>query len=309
MTIANGSIFPRNGVPAGQAAPGADDDARATCDDLWYKASCNPRFDPQAMNSIMAELVNAVNRSCDPESGPGPAWDCSRQDNLFQAMCRHFDEKLFDCLTREFPDVGEACEIEQLVLARDASGCARIARYTAESADLGCASQASVWPNPTPLFFFPPNPADLNSYYNGPTLYADDEAGTIDQAKLDAGKLFRMEIEVPCDGTEIFLNGSNGIEFNPDGPNGIGMFAIRVDGEFITKNDVTMSLNPGFGRATNFESLIQYNTNQTFTLDAGTHVIESYWIGWHDNEPASQARIVNVPGSIGGGTCARVVVG
>ena len=79
MATANNSLFPRNGVPAAQAAPGADPQANSTCSELFYKSSCNPRFDPQAANTVISEMVRLVNSA-------SIVWDCDAYDNMSRAV-------------------------------------------------------------------------------------------------------------------------------------------------------------------------------------------------------------------------------
>lgn len=66
-------IFPENGVVAGRTING-EDPVNATCEALYYRAVCNPRFDPVAMNALISEIVNAVNFYKE--------YDCAELDNL-----------------------------------------------------------------------------------------------------------------------------------------------------------------------------------------------------------------------------------
>lgn len=122
MPAAPNGIFPRNGVPANQAAPGAQIGVDATCDDLFYAARCNPRVDIQSLNTIISEIVNAVNCA-------DLAYDCDELDNLCRAIRKLANDAFFECLEGEFPDAGEICgEVTYLVLSEDENGCQRIAR-------------------------------------------------------------------------------------------------------------------------------------------------------------------------------------
>jgi hypothetical protein len=73
-------IFPLNGVTADLTKGALLDPAlEEDCEALWYKPSCNPRMDYRAMNSVMSELLSAMNfRNID--------YDCEALDNLARAI-------------------------------------------------------------------------------------------------------------------------------------------------------------------------------------------------------------------------------
>lgn len=76
-------LFPNSGVPASDAKNSIPNvDVVPGCDQLWYSTSrCTPRFDSAAMNAVLAELFNAI-------MGEGGTYDCSRFDNLAEALKR-----------------------------------------------------------------------------------------------------------------------------------------------------------------------------------------------------------------------------
>lgn len=203
MSIANGSIFPRNGVPAGQAAPGADPTADATCNELFYKSSCNPRFDPQAMNSLISELVNVVNTNCDGTES-GVQWDCDIQRNLVRAICRLSTEALYDCLPEEFPDIGDLCgDPQYLVLVNDGE-CSRIGTYSPTGTTgtyVGTFSDAQPQlPQGQTDLIIPDVFDDPTEFYRWNDLVSDDNdgAGTINETILQNSKISRVVFDLDC---------------------------------------------------------------------------------------------------------------
>lgn len=73
-------IFPRSGVAPGAAANATDADTNCA-DELFYATGrCPQRMDPEAMNALMSEILNAVN------CGGQVQYDCTRLDNLCLAM-------------------------------------------------------------------------------------------------------------------------------------------------------------------------------------------------------------------------------
>jgi hypothetical protein len=75
-------LFPSGGTtPANTRNAVLSPNVLAGCDPLFYRADCNPRFDPVATNAIISELINAVN-------GADIAYDCSKLDNLQRAIIK-----------------------------------------------------------------------------------------------------------------------------------------------------------------------------------------------------------------------------
>lgn len=275
--------------PSGGVGPNATQNTIANpvlaagCDNLWYAARCNPRLDPFAMNAMIAEIINAVN-GCGCASGgtfTGLAYDCNRLDNLCRAIRNHITEYLFDCcLPRNFPDVGDACTIEQLVLTTDASGCRKIARYTDAAATLAFVTTASAWPLGTNLQF-PVDPTNRASYYNRVSIIDDQDANTINEAMLAQAILFEATFNVACDDTRIEFNGRHGVLLQPQagtpaGSGARGAFVPRVDGQFIKQPAGTAVQ---LGSATNFQDNADFTTGpSTIVLDAGPHTIQIYWM-------------------------------
>ena len=306
MAIAPGSIFPRNGVAPAQAALGSDTSARATCAELFYKASCNPRFDPQAMNSIMSEMLNAVNGTCDPDQPDGgPDWDCARQDNLLRAMCRHFNEKLFDCLDQNFPMSGQVCSVEQLVLATDEDGCRRIARYSASSSRLGVATTCAIVGEGNAVLV-PADPSNPATFYNKIQLDADINAGTVDEALLQSLKVLDIVFDVPCDGTVVEFASQLTTVFQPNANGGNGAASVlgwRINNQWELNG---AGQSPITARFTNFQN--ETSGSQLRVLSAGQHHIEIFVLASNAALPPAQASVACYRGVATGGIAASVAL-
>jgi hypothetical protein len=73
-------ILPSNGVPPGSTQGGiTNPQLAAGCENLYYPPRCAPRLDPFAMNALISEVVNLLNRL-------GRAYDCNQNDNLADAF-------------------------------------------------------------------------------------------------------------------------------------------------------------------------------------------------------------------------------
>lgn len=53
----------------------------STCDPLFYRNGCNPRFDPIATNNLMSEVLRAINAF-------GDQYNCESHDNLRNALLK-----------------------------------------------------------------------------------------------------------------------------------------------------------------------------------------------------------------------------
>lgn len=76
-------IFPQNGVNKNNAHntvtnPLVEDD----CDPKYYAPRCNPRFDPDAMNGVISEILNLMKCA-------GIPYDCGDLDNMCKAVEHH----------------------------------------------------------------------------------------------------------------------------------------------------------------------------------------------------------------------------
>lgn len=301
-------IYPESGVPANQALNSVNVPTTGCDSELFHSTNrCQPRFDPAAANALMSEILNAVT-GVDCADGTRTIYDCTRLDNLRRAIQQHIENFVFSCcLPQQFPNIGEACQIEQLVMATDSDGCRKIARYSAASSRLGCGNASTVWPDGT-SFDFPPDPSDLGSYYNSFSLWDDIQTDTVDNAMLNAGKLTDFTVTVPCDGTVVTLSGTQNLRFNPAGPDGIGTVVIRIDGQFST-NDIVGAVLPA-AEGTNYQSSASdFGGTAVTTLSAGVHHIETFWIGRNAGQPAAQARISNIPGAVTHNTCVVLPLG
>lgn len=68
-------IFPNTGVTAPNTQNAElNAEMKSGCEDLYFPANCNPRFNPLVMNAVISELVNAINT--------GQDYDCSKLNNL-----------------------------------------------------------------------------------------------------------------------------------------------------------------------------------------------------------------------------------
>ena len=200
MAIAPGSIFPRNGVAPAQAAPGADTSARATCTELFYTASCNPRFDPQAMNSLISELLNVVNHNCDGTDSTID-WNCARQDNLRTAICRIWEDKWEDCFEVDLPIADDVCgEIRSLVLIDDGT-CVRFATYSSSdpARAVGTFERAQPdLPKNVTVLVIPDDFQDPLDYYDVAAFLADVQAGTVNDARIENSMITLASFNLAC---------------------------------------------------------------------------------------------------------------
>lgn len=79
------SIFPRTGVDAANTSNAVDvtafeNNLENCASPLFYSTGrCTPRFDPEAANAMLSELLNTMEKS-------GLGYDCSRLDNLADAV-------------------------------------------------------------------------------------------------------------------------------------------------------------------------------------------------------------------------------
>lgn len=276
-------IFPEGGVVASQTI-NADQDAVTVmpqCPPLFYSSRCISRFDPFAMNAVISEIVNAVNCA-------GLAYDCRRLDNLCLAIKKIATDTLFGCLIQNFPMSSTACSISNLAVETDSEGCSRIVRYSEASAILATATACSVTgvnvTRPVPA-----NPAGLGSYYDGESLAADAEAGTIDQLRLAATHLIHVEFDLTCAAT-VAIDWTGAILFNPaqNGGNGATAFLYgRLNGQFQV-NPSTHRIQ-AIGVSTNYDAELRITDQFRQFLPAGHHEMDFYWVGASPTYPAVQA--------------------
>src|SRR6188768_295121 len=87
------AMFPGSGVPAEDAKNSLPNPfILGNCDPLWYSTSrCQPRFDPAAANSMLSEMLNAINCA-------GIPYDCSKLDNLCTAILTMIRDGDANCL-------------------------------------------------------------------------------------------------------------------------------------------------------------------------------------------------------------------
>lgn len=283
-------ILPQNGVPPGQTAGGLSSPTLTPgCQNVWYAQVCTPRLDPVAQNTLLAEVINAVN--CQ-----GMAYNCERNDNLCQAMNRIFDNSIVDCIRPTFPDASGACVIEQLVLITDSAGCRRIARYSRDSVILATATNASVVGTAFPQEnrpFFPGNPA---TFYTLAALGADQAAGTIDNAKLVNNQLANFTFTLTCPARVEFTQSST-VVFNPatNGGNGAqSRIVLRINNQFqLDANNIP----DAFASFTNYES--GSTSVLSKVLAVGTYFCQLYIVAEGTSMPPVQVPFVGSPTSTG----------
>lgn len=218
MSSAPNGIFPRNGVPAPQAAPGALDSADATCNELFYAAKCNPRFDVQSMNTIISEIVSAVNCA-------GLTYDCDRLDNLCRAIkslvemvtCEESqivlnptdrtmvlcgpsgieritpEDFLANACFNKVEDIGSRCGNTKQLIFVDVDGCYRLATVETNSGQGsktgGFWAVASGKPPNTSGYVLPDDFPTPNYYYNLTDFRNDGGTDPNDRSGLDNTKI------------------------------------------------------------------------------------------------------------------------
>lgn len=274
------SIFPRSGVPCGQAT-GADctitpADLTADCNLQWYSNRCKPAIDPAHLNTITSEMINVAKCA-------GLDWDCSQYDNLCTAIKELVVDGMHDCQTRPYPDASTACSVEQLVLATDAAGCQRISRFSAASALIANVTENSVYAVGQ-VGVRPSNPGNTDEFYNTPDLtLAIGTPG--DPAKIDDNLLTRAVFTLACT-TTLNIRFTTAINFNPaqNGGNGAqSRIGWRVDGL------ITGPLAPATQPFSNFQS--NFTETIQIALGAGTHTVETFVLANSNVFPPSQVFI------------------
>lgn len=276
-------VFPTKGVAASLtknaiAAPGVE----ANCSVQWYGPSCNPRLDPFAMNAVMSEIINAVN-CADLD------YDCSRLDNLCLAIKKIVDDTIHGCLTTAFPDATGSCAVEFMVLATDAAGCRRFARYSEASTLLGTANTSSVWPAPNTQVV-PATPGNPATFYNIAQVDASLNGGPpLQESILIANRILRLQINVPCANTRVNFNSIGGAVFDPSQNGGNGAFSVlfaRVDGAIVTApGPIAARLDT----ITNYEGNFENNLVQI--LSAGVHTFELFIAAAGAVQPPAQVPV------------------
>ena len=267
-------VFPDSGVPPQDANNSLPDPNTINCPaELWYSTSrCTPRFDPSAANAVTSEIINLVQCA-------GLPYDCSRLDNLCQAVTNLICDVITGCLPCTFPPSSQACRIEQLVLEVDAAGCQRIARYSAASSAIGFFGSNTVWPINSNIAR-PATPSNAATYYNVYELYTDVIAGTVNEAKLTDNLIAQGNVTVACDqSVEIRAFGTT--VFDPTLA-GTSAFVARIDGQFRHYGGLINRI----GGWTSFDNSVDVSVLET--LSAGSHNIKVYVLAFDPSKPAAQ---------------------
>lgn len=284
-------IIPAGGVAASNAL-GADPsilpaDLANTCPGgpLFYPTNrCNTRFDPQAQNALLSEVLNVV--KCG-----GIPYDCAEYDNLCRAIGEIALDKLFNCMERDFPVAQGVCSIERLVLATDSNGCRRIMRYNDVAATLATARNDSVWGLAYPLTMHPKTgQTTVNTHIYLASTFRD----ALNNNNIDTNVLFgpgnqnllgQTTINLTCESSiEIAYTQIMAFEPGQNGGNGAqSIVAIEVDGTFPQQPD---GFPINFGLMSNFQA--QFSGVAGFTLPAGTHTFRFFLMAF---TPAEAARV------------------
>ncbi|UPT53300.1 hypothetical protein [Synechococcus phage Ssp-JY38] len=277
-------IQPEGGVPPQQTLGGlTNPDLAAGCENLWYSIRCNPRFDPVAANFVIAEILNLVNE-CRP-------YNCNTNNNMLLAVQCIARRVIFDCLEEELPVAEDACSIEQLVLTTDATGCQRIARYTAAAAQLVAVTSASVY-GPDHNVTIPANANDPATYYSFNELSSDVENNTVNTTMLNQQKVFEATFSLPCF-TNLEIETLLSPLFEPAANGGegrAGQLVFRVDGVFELTSAGFIRYSDNF--FTNFNSASR--SQFTLGLGAGAHTIEAFWVHRTGLSGADQGAPINL---------------
>ena len=115
-------VYPNSGVPANEALNSVNVPTVNCPSELFHSTTrCQPRFDPAAANAVMSEILNAVNCG-------GVAYDCTRLDNLCQAMTNNIENALEGCLTVTFEAEPLLENLEAILGLNTVGLCTSIAR-------------------------------------------------------------------------------------------------------------------------------------------------------------------------------------
>lgn len=300
-------VFPNGGVTA-NLTKGADETITPNdlenCDGgaLFHNTgNCRSVFDPRSANAMISEVINAVKCA-------GIKYDCSQHDNLCEAIRKIVDDRVFGCIDQDVPDASGSCMIENLVLATDASGCTRIARYNDAAAQLGSVTTASVYGGDHNMLI-PADPANTASYYDFNSLSTDASAGTINVARLNSTKVFDMTLNLACE-TSVNFDVVLSSVFSPAANGGSGQAS-----ELVLRINNNFALSPAgfvadrFAFVTNFQTFMIGEIRRT--LGAGVNRVEAFLIRSTGTAGASQAaqvaaRSVSAPQSNSGRMTAYV---
>lgn len=278
-------IFPPSGVPAVNAYNSLQNpDVEEGCVPSWYStAKCAPRFDPSAMNAITSEIINLVNCS-------GLPYDCNSLDNLCKAVDKIIQDSWVQCLSNNLPDASNACQLENIVLSTDTDGCRHLVRFTSSNYQIAFTTDAQVYPDGTNPTAIPTTPDTPSTFYNRHELYDAQNAGSINEGRLNTCKIFDVNFNVPCNNTSIDLEAYLSVWFDPahNWPYGVSAQLVpRFDGVFDVNN--LEGVVQGFVAFTNFEQVNRSTYRKV--LSAGTHNVKCYAINVRDNGPTAQLQI------------------
>lgn len=199
-------IYPESGVPANQALNSVDvDSTNCGSGELFHSTSrCTPRFDPAAANAVMSEILNVVAKKCDGTDAT-QAYDCSRLDNLLNAICRHWDEQWLECFETELPEANEVCgDVRYLTLVDDGT-CTRFATYASNDPAVGDGTFGEAQPHlprNQPGFRIPDDFQNPTNYYNVNDIETDWNAGGangIDDGRIENSKVAEGMVTLACE--------------------------------------------------------------------------------------------------------------
>lgn len=269
-------IFPS----IGPIAKDCNNTTNATCN-IPVKNGCVPRFYPERcnypvsatqMNAVVSELSEVIKEA-------GIEYDCSRLDNLAQAISKIVLDKIYGCFEYEFPRIGDdICKINYLVQVVDQNGCRRIAQYSAGSTYLAGANDAQLWHGSITQL---PN----SDVYTTRSLWAALDKSSVDEQKLLKSRVWKCEFSLKCDSDVEFLSGGH---VNPDITRGVvcGTLVTRIDGIIDKHTDGTLSRLGLISSSVN-----HYSLTDKIHLHAGNHIIEGFIIPNEDYDMST----LNIP--------------
>lgn len=186
-------ILPDNGVVAGATVNTVQNPLLdADCAALFFKMSCNPKFDPAWANAVTSELLNFMKCA-------GHPYDCEKLTNMCEA-----DRLLFDKYICETGPLSSSCGATRKLAMVNNGTCWELAWYTDASLDIateGFASISSLPPNQD--YVIPDAFVNPTLFYN----YADyqTDGGTnpanrlgLNEAKILNSRVARMAFVNPC---------------------------------------------------------------------------------------------------------------
>lgn len=262
-------IFPS----IGPIAKDCNNTTNATCN-IPVKDGCVPRFYPERcnypvsatqMNAVVSELSEVIKEA-------GIEYDCSRLDNLAQAISKIVLDKIYGCFEYEFPRIGDdICKINYLVQVVDQNGCRRIAQYSTGSTYIAAANDAELWQGSI-------GQLPTNDVYTARSLWHAVDKSSVDEQKLLKSRVWKCEFSLKCASDVELVSGGH---ITPDISRGVvcGTLVTRIDGILNNHRDGTLDRLGLISSSINHFDL----TGQTH-LNAGNHIIEGFIVPNEDSD-------------------------